>query len=103
MLYVFKSKVTSNLLLLEANGNQILQIIGREPQPKGVLLPEEMLAAIARLERAIEQEKRQPTEDDEEQSSQQRAEPISLKQRAQPFIKMLQRCEAAKEEVTWGV
>ena len=99
MLYIFKSKVTSNLVLLEENGRQILQTIGREPQAKGVLLPEEMPAAIARLERAVQQEHTQQSAGDEEEQQL----PITLKQRALPFIKMLQRCAAEKEEVTWGV
>jgi len=53
MLYKFKSKVSSDVIMLEPNGRQILQIWGKFEEgvaAKGILLPEDMPAAKAALE-----------------------------------------------------
>ena len=54
MLFKFKSQATSDLIMLEANGRRVLEIIGKDAGPKGIILPEQMPAAIAALEAAIE-------------------------------------------------
>jgi hypothetical protein len=112
MLYIFKSKAAADLIMLEPNGRRILQIIGKcadEGAPaKGILLPEQMPAAIAALQAAIAQEdqgqqqaKAQAAE--RGQNWQRSGEAVSLRQRAKPFIDMLQRCQAANKEIVWGV
>ena len=50
MLYKFKSKATADLIMLEANGKQILRIIGKEPAPKGIVEVAEMPEAIEALQ-----------------------------------------------------
>jgi len=52
MLYKFKSKATGDLILLEPQGKQILRIIGKDPGAQGIILPNEMLAAIDALQAA---------------------------------------------------
>jgi len=110
MLYKFKSKVTADLIMLEPNGRQILQVIGKDDAEglhKGILLPANMPAAIAALERAIAQDeaaveqRRQEAQAAGETLS--RADLVTLRQRAVPFIEMLQRCHQADKEVVWGV
>ena len=110
MLYKFKSKVTGDLIMLEPNGRQILQLIDKGDAAslvKGILVPPEMPAAIAALERAV-------AEDDAAQQQRlqeakaageklPRPETVSLRQRAVPFIEMLKRCHQADMEVVWGV
>lgn len=111
MLYKFKSKVTGDLIMLEPNGRQILQLIGKggdaESLRKGILLPAEMPAAIAALERAlVEDDAAQQQRQKEAQAAGEkpgRAETVSLRQRAVPFIDMLKRCQQADKEVVWGV
>ena len=39
MLYKFKSKAAGDLIMLEPNGRRVLQIIGKDPQPQGIILP----------------------------------------------------------------
>ena len=110
MLYKFKSKVTSDLIMLEPNGRQILQIIGKEDattEAKGILQPPEMPAAIAALERAIaDEEAAHQKHLDEAQAAGKvapaRAEAISLRQRAVPFIDMITRAHKSDADVTWG-
>jgi hypothetical protein len=110
MLYKFKSKVTGDLIMLEPNGRQVLQLIGKGDAgslAKGILLPADMPAAVSALEHAI-------AEDDAAQAKRlqdakaagdkaPRSDTVSLRQRAVPFIEMIKRCQAANEEVLWGV
>ncbi len=117
MLYKFKSKETSDLLMLEPHARQILTIIGKEASAQGIVLAEEMALAIQRLQDAVQAEEiaatqakqtaaqkpqAEPSNDSETQSDA-RANNVSLKQRATPFIDMLKRANAAHVEVVWGV
>ena len=107
MLYKFKSKITGDLIMLEPNGRRVLQIIGKDPGPKGIIQPEQMAGAIAALENAIAKEDAEhKAAIDEAKANGQPApkfESISLRQRALPFIDMLRRCEQAGKEIVWGV
>ncbi len=111
MLYKFKSKTTGDVIMLQPNGKRVLEIIGKDTLSgsgdKGIILPEQMPAAIAALEAAIAKE------DAERQAAVAGAlaaneaaphfEAVSLKQRALPFIDMLRRCEKAGTDIVWGV
>lgn len=107
MLYKFKSKAAGDLIMLEPNGRRVLEIIGKDPGPKGIILPEEMPAAIRALEGAIAREEADHQAAVDEAKSRGEVPPkfdaISLRQRAHPFIDMLRRCEKEKKEIVWGV
>jgi hypothetical protein len=107
MLYKFKSKAAGDLIMLEPNGRRVLQIIGKDPGPKGIVLPEEMPGAIRKLEDAIAQEEAEHKAAIDEAKAKGEVPPkfdaISLRQRALPFIDMLRRCETAQAEIVWGV
>ena len=115
MLYKFKSKATADLIMLEPNGKQILRIIGKEPTPKGILEVAEMPRAIEALRQAVQLEEDTRAQMDAQNvsgsvdtkdtkgavtSGQER--PVSLRQRAAPFIDMLQRAHKANKDVVWG-
>ena len=108
MLYKFKSKTTGDVIMLQPNGRRVLEIIGKDAQGgQGIILPEQMPAAIAALEAAIAKE------DADRQAAvaaalagnepPPRFEAISLRQRALPLIEMLRRCSAANTDIVWGV
>ena len=107
MLYTFKSQAAANLIMLQPNGERVLEIIGKQPGPQGIILPEQMPAAIAALEAAMVQE--EPAQDpagatDKTASgTPQHSDAVSLRQRAVPFIDMLKRCQKAGKEIVWGV
>ena len=107
MLYKFKSKVTGDLIMLEPNGRQILNIIGKDSLAKGILLPQEMPAAIAALERAVAQD--EAMREQRHQAAQAagesppRSDTVTLRQRAVPFIEMIKQCQKAEKEIVWGV
>ena len=111
MLYKFKSKATGDLIMLEPQGKHILQLIGKEPGAKGIILPNEMMAAIDALNAAVAQEElaiqaakeASKAEDAAAVSVADGPRTISLKQRVVPFIDMLRRAHAEDKEVVWGV
>jgi hypothetical protein len=117
MLYKFKSKETSDLIMLEPHARQILSLIGKESGAQGIVLPDEMAMAIQRLHDAIQAEELAKAEakrlaaehaksedtTDASNSTDEPARHVSLRQRATPFIDMLKRAQAAHVEVVWGV
>jgi len=53
MLYKFKSRAAADLILLEPQGRQILEIIGKTPGPTGIVTAAQIPAALAALEAAV--------------------------------------------------
>jgi hypothetical protein len=100
--------------MLEPNGKQILRIIGKDPSPKGILEVIEMSRAIEALRQAVQQEEDTQTQANEQNATDAEAmketkgvaagheRPVSLRQRAAPFIDMLQRAHKAGKDVVWG-
>ena len=108
MLYKFKSRATSDLIMLEPHGRKLLQIVGKfSEDQRGIVRPEEVPQAVAALEAAIAQDeaRRRAAEDEARAKGEEPVPPdsVSLRQRATPFIEMLRRSAAAGREVVWGV
>ena len=99
MLYKFKSKNAGDVIMFEANGRHILQTIGKDPAAKGIIEVSQMAAAIDALKAAILMEESA----DPEHAETIKPEGLGLRQRAVPFIDMLQRNLAAGSDVVWGV
>lgn len=109
MLYKFKSRATADVIMLEPNGRQLLQIIGKSPDPHGIVTAAQIPAAIAALEAAVSAEEAQKApkaapqdasaEGDEEGKD--RTDAVSLRQRAAPLIDTLRRSAAEGFDVTW--
>ncbi len=110
MLYKFKSKATGDLIMLEANGRHVLQIIGKDAGATGIILSAEIPAAVSALEAAIAHEEaalqaakqaaKDPADADYARPA---ADPVHLRQRAQPFLQMLKECRSANVDIVWGV
>ena len=107
MLYKFKSKAAGDVIMLEPNGRRVLEIVGKEAGPKGIILPADMPAAVHALEAAIAREEADQKAMIDEAKARGEVPPkfdaVSLRQRAMPFIDMLRRAEKEKAEVVWGV
>ena len=107
MLYKFKSRATADLIMLEANGRQVLDIIGKPADDEhGIIAAEQIPAAIAALEAAAREDmarRSEPSEKaDDEGASAAAAEPVvGLSQRIAPFLEMLRRSAAEGREVIW--
>jgi hypothetical protein len=107
MLYKFKSKATGDLIMLEPHGRQILSVIGKEPSPRGILEVADMPAAIMALQSVIRQHDERDTQSSPVQPDRgeddSHEDIVSLRQRAVPFIAMLQRCLDEQHDIVWGV
>ncbi|MBP6117595.1 MAG: DUF1840 family protein [Neisseriaceae bacterium] len=106
MLYTFKSRAASDLIFLEADGRQLLTLMGKDPDaPNGVLTTAQIPAAIAALNAAMAKEaalEKVPAEDEEEADSEDEApEVVALRQRVVPFIEWLERSLADDHDVMW--
>lgn len=116
MIYKFKSKAAADLIMLGPQGDELLRLLGRElPCPKGIVEPEQMSAAIARLEAAIAEQEAllrtvqsanegasNPDPETAEEAAG-AARGLPLRTRLWPMIQMLERARAAGEPVVWGV
>ena len=106
-MYKFKSKAAGDVLMLAANGDHILRVIGKEPAPKGIVEVADMPAAIAAIERAVLAEEAARQQAVEVAAAEGRrvsaGDGVSLRQRAWPLLEMFKRCHAADAVVVWGV
>lgn len=111
MLYKFKSKTTGDLIMLQPNGEHVLEIIGKhsaaEPSVKGILLTEQMPQALEALRHAINEEEAQRQQAIDDASRENKPPPkfeaVSLRQRALPFMDMIRACLKDDVPITWGV
>ncbi len=111
MLYKFKSQAAADVIMLRQSAEELLKIIGKPAGATGIVTVEQAAGAIAALKREIErrealgQGQAAATEEAEQVAAAEylSAEPISLRQRAAPFIDLLERSAAAGKDVVWGV
>ncbi|MDE2369673.1 MAG: DUF1840 family protein [Burkholderiales bacterium] len=105
MIYKFKSSVAADLLMLAADGDRMLRLLGRDPAPKGIIEPAAMPAAIAALEAAIARAEDPAAEAGPQAGAGAEAgEPaVGLRQRLWPMVQLLRQCQAADAAVVWGV
>jgi hypothetical protein len=111
MLFKFKSKNTGDIIMLPTHAQQILSILGRDAESvasgKGIVQAEQIPTALVALHEAIVAE--EAARDAAVAQALANNEPppvfaeVSLRQRAQPFIEMLRRCETDGDNVVWGV
>jgi hypothetical protein len=111
MLYKFKSKAAGDVIMLQANGKRVLDIIGRaterEYDASGILQAAQMQDAINALNAAIDDEEAEQSAAVARAVAEGKKAPpmeaVSLRQRAHPMIEMLKRCQKAGAEIVWGV
>lgn len=102
MLYKFKSKNAGDVIMLEVTGRQMLEIIGKDAGRTGIILVDQMPAAITAIEAAVASEDKRAKEAVEQGVTPATDEP-SLRQRAVPFIDLLRHCHQDGNDITWGV
>ena len=109
MLYKFKSKATADLVMLQPNAEEILKIIGKAAGSTGIITAAQAGTAVAALKAEIARrealhETPPPTDSDsDEPNDAAKAEAVSLRHRAAPFISMLEQSSADGKDVVWGV
>ena len=110
MLYKFKSQAGADVIMLRQSAEELLKIVGKSPGPTGIITAEQAGDAIAALKAEIARrearghgEAASVLASAQEDDAQAAGEPISLRQRAAPFIELLQVSAKAGKGVVWGV
>ncbi len=102
MALTFTSKAAASITMLDANANQVLEIIGKERGARGVITAAEAPACIGKLQAAIAAHGEEPMPSEREEPER-AARFVSLKTRLWPFIDLLERAHAKGAAVLWGV
>lgn len=109
MLYKFKSTASSDVIMLEPSGRQLLGIMGKGFDPKGILLPEQMAAAKAAILAAVALDEQTAAEladdkhSDQDATSQHARGSVNLRTRAWPLVTLIDHSLKANVPITWGV
>lgn len=105
MMYKFQSRADSDLFMNQGPAERILGIIGKPPEPRGIIEPADMARAIAALQAAVEQDEagRAGAQAPSQGASGAAGQGVSLRQRAWPFVQLLKRSLDADTPVVWGV
>ena len=111
MLFKFKSKASSDLIMLEPDARRLLKIMLGTDEPKGIVLTQDLPAVISALEQAvfIDEAERKTRSEHVQASVTEDTEPVpptesvALSQRAAPMLKLLKRSVAEKSNMVWGV
>ena len=53
MLFKFKSQATADMIMLEPDARKVLQIIGKDASPRGIITTDQIPQAIAALQAAV--------------------------------------------------
>ena len=111
MLYKFKSKTSGDVIMLQANGQHMLEIMDKfrpdKPAQAGILLPEQMAGALAALTQAIQIEEaaraKALADAQVKHLPLPKFEMVALKQRALPLMNMIKQCLQDEVPITWGL
>lgn len=115
-MFKFKSRASAPIIYFDADAKRILAIVGKDATEQGIITVAQIPAAIATLETAIEAEdthgaapveaaSHQPSGEAQEaaEAGEGGVKSVSLRQRAQPFLQLLQESLDEKADVVWGV
>ncbi len=116
----FKSQATGNLVMLSAHAEALLKLLGKTAVEPGILEVADMSHALVTL-RALDPDQlpdaavapalpessqasdgTQAAQDDKPPVGFQ-DEPVSLRQRAAPFIRLIEQAQAGGKPIVWGV
>jgi hypothetical protein len=110
MLFKFKSKAASDLIMLEPDARSLLQMMLGDDPVKGIVLAQDLPATIARLESVLARESVNNSFDPDAVRANKPADEqdvqdhvVHIRQRATPMLQMLKRCLAEKSDLVWGV
>ena len=110
MIYRFKSKAAGDLVMMGPVGDRVLQLMGREPAPKGIIEAAALPGAIAALEQAVAADEagrggnaQADADDGSGDGKAGGADKVSLRQRAWPLLEMMRRSQREGHDIVWGV
>ncbi|WP_415033002.1 DUF1840 domain-containing protein [Azonexus sp.] len=106
MLVTFESSETGELFMYADVARLLFDIIGKEGSARGTFTQAQMLPAAEKLQRAVDEAKllnTAPATQEHDADNEHKPLPVSLPQRAWPFIEMLERTARSGSEahITW--
>lgn len=111
MLVTFRSTATESITMFGDVAMELLKLMGASGRIPGALNPEDVPAALQRLETAVERLKVEshsktpaPPADNEDAAAEEETEdepPVEIAVRAVPLLSLLKRAAAAKAEIMW--
>jgi Domain of unknown function (DUF1840) len=107
----FKSKATGDLIMLTAHAGALLGRIGKSVSGAGILTVPEMPAALKvlkNLDDGAQAEHSRAAADQAAQAANDEPvdimdEPVTLRKRAVPLVRMIEEAHASSEPIVWGV
>ena len=101
---IFQSEVGPDVMMFDKVAHAMMELMGKEKNTRGVVTPEQMPAAIARLKAAAEEDKALHRGEDKDGDGEEESAPrVGLAQRALPLIELLEYSLARQKPVLWGV
>lgn len=101
MIVTFKSKASGDVIMFGDVAHQLMRIMGKDADAKGIITPEQLPDAIAALKAAIAGDRangRTPEDEDQPVAAQR----VTLAQRAIPLLELLEWSQKKGVPVTWG-
>jgi len=115
---IFKSKASADVQMLPTHAAVALGCLDRNAAEPGILQPQDLPGALARLRAAVEQDEArraaavkagrsdgrpigQDKDTDDADVDGSAAETVPLKRRLWPLMAMMERCAAAGEPIVW--
>ncbi len=107
MLYRFKSQATTDLVMLGADAQAALRLMGKDLTPEGVISPDQLTRAIEALQRAWQEDhalrRQEDTSAPDPLADTEGADPdVRLSQRLVPLLNMLELARKAGVAVVWS-
>jgi len=112
----FKSQATGNLVMLQAHADALLRLLGKSAAAPGIIEVSDMPRVLATLHglahelppapsevSAPAELDARPTPDEDAAVPAFQDEPVSLRQRAAPLIRLIEQAQAGQQPVVWGV
>ena len=90
MLVRFESNVAGEMLMFADVARRLLLVAGKECTARGVILAEQVPEIVARLRAAVEAARERETNPDADTEDEAANPVVTLGQRAQPFIELLE-------------
>lgn len=110
MLITFKSSASADVIMLGDDAARVIALLGKDAKDKqGIVTVEQLAAAIASLEAAIEADRARQAERTAEDEAADReagrtgmAAPVGIAQRAWPVLEMLRTAQKEGVPVIWN-
>lgn len=110
-MYRFRSRDDADVVMTQVVAERVLQAIGKDASKEGIVTPEQLPAALAALQAAVQADDTsrsgRPNDDeadrDERDADDSRggSDAVSLRRRVWPLVEMIKRAQAAGVPVTW--